>query len=271
MSGSNRPLTLHAAAATHVGRREHNEDALLVSVEHGVFAVADGMGGYEGGEVASRLVVEELATFYASCTAGEEPTWPRRIGAEGSPDESRLRAAVGRADRAIAEARQGALWQMGSTVVALTVRGGNAFVAHVGDSRAYRLRGARLEALTRDHSLYAELEATGTADLPSKAAFRYANVITRALGAADARADTRTIPLAAGDVFLLCSDGLLEALDDGAIAAGMSQLDPAISARELVDAAFARGGRDNITVVVVRVVDQASSSSSVSSGASGAA
>jgi protein phosphatase len=137
--------------------------------------------------------------------------------------------------------------------VALSLRDGCATMAHVGDSRLYRLRHGRLEQLTVDHSLYAELAAAGAADLPAKKDFHLANVITRALGMPEpVRADLRREPLQDGDTFLLCSDGVNEKLDDAMLADLLAADDVEEGCRRLVAAAYQHGGRDNITAVVVR-------------------
>ncbi len=137
---------------------------------------------------------------------------------------------------------------MGSTVVALRIAGDRAVVAHVGDSRLYRLRGGALVQLTTDHSLAAELAASG---MPVDASFQWRHVVTRALGTKVGEPDIQCMALCAGDVFLLCTDGLSEVLAPDAIARFLAQ--PAERAcRALVEAAFAAGSRDNISAIVVR-------------------
>jgi serine/threonine protein phosphatase PrpC len=247
-------MTIHIehAAATHVGRRANNEDNFCAEPSLGLFAVADGMGGYEGGEVASRLTVESLVHFFRREAADGESTWPFGLDRALSLGENRLQVAVRLAHAEVAAKKIGALSQMGSTVAALTISGGDAVIGHVGDSRVYRLRVGILEQLTRDHSLWAELQAAG-AVVPAKEECGYGNVITRALGMeSGARADLRREPLLPGDVYLLCTDGLTEKLSGARIAELLKR--PVREACDaLVDEAYRSGGRDNITAVVVAV------------------
>jgi serine/threonine protein phosphatase PrpC len=247
-------MTLHIehAALTYVGRRSNNEDNFCAEPKLGLFAVADGMGGYEGGEVASRLTVESLVNFFRREIDDGECTWPYGLDRSLSLGENRLQVAVRLAHGEVAAKKTGVLAQMGSTVAALTISGGDAVIGHVGDSRVYRLRNGSLEQLTRDHSLYAEMVAAG-AIVPSKEECGFGNVITRALGMeSGARADLRREALSRGDVFLLCTDGLTEKLPEARIAELLQRPAREACAR-LVEEAYQSGGRDNITVVVVAV------------------
>jgi serine/threonine protein phosphatase PrpC len=247
-----RGMTLHIehAAATHVGRRENNEDAFCAEPRLRLFAVADGMGGYEGGEVASHLAVDTLRDFFLREREDGDSTWPYGVDRGLSLDENRLQMAVRLAHAEVAARKSGRLAMMGSTVAALSIEGEQAVICHVGDSRVYRRRGDTLEQLTRDHSLYAELLAAG-APLPAKEACGFGNVITRALGMEPApRPELRREPLVAGDVYLLCTDGLTERLSTARIAQLLA-LPPLLAAHALVDEAYGAGGRDNITVVVL--------------------
>ena len=245
-------MQITSAAATHIGQRNNNEDAYACDARLGLFAVADGMGGYEGGEVASRLTVEALTGLFRRQATDAECTWPFGIDPRMDLDQNLLAVAVHAADEAIRCQRRGRLGSMGSTVAALAVRGRRAVIAHVGDSRVYRLRDGTLEALTRDHSLYAEMVAAGM-PVGTRESFPHANVITRALGMKGcARPDLRTEDLRPGDVFLLCSDGM-EPVAPEDIVRLIDRRDPGAAAESLVQTAFARGGKDNITAVVVRV------------------
>lgn len=258
-------MRIQSSAYSDVGRRSNNEDSHLVAPELGVFAVADGMGGYEGGEIASRTAVDTLRAFYQRHHDDADATFPFRLDRSRTLDENMLCAAVRLAHRAIAARRVGRLHSMGSTVAALSVdqAASRATLAHVGDSRIYRLRGGRLEQLTRDHSLYEEVRAAGLHS-GSKKDFAYPNVITRALGLGEqAEPDVTTVAVQPGDVFLLCSDGLTEPFDEAALldvlraAPGAQEAaDPAgegDSAQILVEAALAAGSKDNITAVVLKV------------------
>ncbi|MCA9610793.1 MAG: protein phosphatase 2C domain-containing protein, partial [Myxococcales bacterium] len=128
-------LTVDAAAATHVGRRDDNEDAYLLDAERSVFAVADGMGGYHGGEVASALVVESIERFVARNAADSEATWPWGLEPGRSFVENLVAVAIRLANHEVMVRRKGALAKMGSTVVAVALDGRDAVLAHVGDSR----------------------------------------------------------------------------------------------------------------------------------------
>ena len=245
--------TLIASASTHVGRRKRNEDAYVLDAELGLFAVADGMGGYHGGEIASHLAVSALAEFWA-LSADPDATWPYAFDRALGFHENRIDAAVRLANRRICERRDGDLRNMGSTLAALILRPSAVIVAHLGDSRIYRLRGGSLVQLTRDHSLYEQLREAGAADLPPLEEFAYANVVTRALGAAEHdRPELRTLDLVDGDVYLLCSDGLSGVLDPDTIAEVLGDTPIEAVADRLVDVAYAAGSRDNITAIVVRV------------------
>jgi protein phosphatase len=230
------------AGATDVGRQRHtNEDDFVDAPPF--FAVADGMGGARAGEVASSLA----AAAFAEESTGEEAP------------EAQLERIAREANRRIYElasqddARRG----MGTTLTAAVVSGDGVTIAHVGDSRAYRLRDDRLEQLTRDHSLVAELERTGQISPEAAEHHPQRSIITRALGPEpDVEVDTYSVSARPDDVFLLCSDGLTAMLSDAeveSILLGADSLSDA--ADELVRGANQSGGKDNITVVLFRVGD----------------
>jgi serine/threonine protein phosphatase PrpC len=240
-------LLLEPYGATDAGKvRKNNEDSLLVGDgrDETLFAVADGIGGFEAGEVASSIAVDalkELETGESFESAIREAN--RRILAAGRGDEK--------------------LSGMGTTVVAVRFGGTEeepaAEVAHVGDSRAYLLRGGELKPLTEDHSLVAELVRSGDLTRAQAAEHPQKNLITRALGAEeDVDVDTMVLPVEAGDRFLLCSDGLTDMVPEGRLSGMLaaSPEDPEGAARRLVSAALDAGGTDNVTVVVVDVKEQ---------------
>jgi protein phosphatase len=230
---------------TDVGRqRASNQDCCGMAVAPGdgarLWIVADGMGGHAGGEVASRTAVDAaIASFSA-----------------GSADlSSRLLVAIVEANRAVLAAAETnrALTGMGTTAVALAVAGESAFVANVGDSRAYRMRRGRIEQLTHDHSVVAELVRRGHLTEDEAMLHPRRHEVLRSLGFEwDLSVDVEEVDAASGDVFLLCSDGLSGVVDDAEIAALLAKRRPSEAARALVDAANARGGPDNITVQVIR-------------------
>lgn len=230
-----------SAARTDVGLvRSRNEDAYLDEPRRGLWAVADGMGGHAFGELASGAVVAALAGM------------PDTAGMDESIETARLRLhQVNAMLRAQAHTRQVSV--IGSTVVVLLARGSEVACLWAGDSRIYLYRHGRLQQLTRDHSQLEALRARGD-DIAASAASP--NMITRAVGAADTiELEVTGMNARDGDIFLLCSDGLSTPVADEAIAAALAPGDPAQAAHELVGLALANGGRDNITVVVLRVDD----------------
>ena len=244
---------LDAAAATHQGRREQNEDAWLSDHEHRLFAVADGMGGHVGGAVASSLALESLRGFYERGRS-EPPLLEDGMFGEPSPGERRLDMAIRLTQRAIEAAAVGPLHEMGSTLVALHFGKDRALVAHVGDSRAYLLRDGQLRQLTEDHSLIATLEAQGATKLAANLPAHYQGMVTRSLGpVGDSLSDFSTVEVKPGDVFLACSDGLSGSLEADDIASLLRLPGADLASRALVEAAYAAGSNDNITAVVVSV------------------
>jgi serine/threonine protein phosphatase PrpC len=236
---------LQAGSATDVGRvRTNNQDQLLVTAE--LFAVADGMGGHAAGEVASLTAVEALRAAYQV-----------EGGTEG------LVAAAHQANRSIWERARGdpELHGMGTTLVAMALVNEDdedrLAIVNVGDSRVYLLRDGELEQLTTDHSLVQELVDDGQLTELEATVHPQRHVLTRALGVdSEVNVDFLELLPLKGDRLLLCSDGLSRELTDPQVASVLRRLaDPEDAARELVAAAKNRGGNDNITVVIVDVVD----------------
>ncbi len=232
---------------THVGHvRESNEDNHIIVPELGLVVVADGMGGHAGGEIASALVVESIEREI------------RAIGAFATAAPAlALTAAIRAANDAVRASgnEQPALRGMGSTVVAALVIEKVAHVAHAGDSRIYRVRGKKIERLTRDHSLVEEYlrENPGASEDDLEGVYRH--LVTRAVGAAQAlEVDVNEVPCEGGDVILFCTDGLTGPVSDVRIAeivAGERELEDA--ADNLIQAALDGGGPDNVTVALVRI------------------
>ena len=245
-------MKLTCTARTHIGRRQNNEDSLICEPSLGLFAVCDGMGGYEGGEIASQLAIETLTEFIKSNLRDRDVTWPYKLDRNLSLDENLVVTAARLAHEQIAGRREGRLAQMGSTLAMMLTRNGSrAIVAHVGDSRVYRLRHGAFEQLTVDHSMYEELVRSGTGNLPSRKGFAYSNVITRALGINGPTELTR-VDLQHGDVYLLCSDGLSEMLEPEEMTRVVQTQSLQDACAILVQAAYDAGGRDNITAVLLR-------------------
>jgi PPM family protein phosphatase len=231
------------AFKTDTGRQRHaNEDSYFASSP--VFAVADGMGGAQAGEVASRIA------------AG---AFEQGVDDEG-PAESQLEGIAQDANREIHELaqRDSSRAGMGTTLTAALVRGDEVALSHVGDSRAYVLRGGELKRLTKDHSLVEELRRQGRLTDEEAEEHPQRSIITRALGPEpDVNVDTMTFPAKSGDVFLLCSDGLTTMVSDEEIASILGEAKTLRSAvNRLIDAANAEGGRDNITAVAFRVAEE---------------
>jgi protein phosphatase len=234
-----------AFGLTHRGLvRAVNEDAYLVDASLGLFAVADGVGGCAAGDVASRLALDTLRTVVG------DPTLPGAAGlrlvAATEDANTRVRAAA-RADRA---------WDgMATTLTAMLVRGNAAGIAHVGDTRAYRLRGRRLDQLTDDHTLLAAYVQAGAMTAEEAAVSELRHVIMRAVGADETvEVDTRLVAIEPGDTFLLCSDGLHGIVSDEEIAGVLlAKPDLTAAAAELVERANDSGGPDNVTVVLARI------------------
>ncbi len=255
-------MEIISTACTHQGRRARNEDSHLISPAMRLFAVADGMGGHAGGDVASRLVVDTVEWFFRSHHSGEQITWPWPIDHDMTLSENMVRAAVRVAHRKVVSARQGAVAQMGSTLamVVLDPRG-RAVIGHVGDSRVYRLRDNRLDLLTEDHNVHERLVREGTPNLPPRHLSPYGSMLTRALGFDQGEwpdglhgvPDVTTCDVQPGDTWLLCSDGLLDGFSELQIAATLAHETPEQAAASLVSRAYDAGSRDNITAVVVRV------------------
>ena len=232
------------AGNSDVGRQRHtNEDALLLSPPF--FAVADGMGGAQAGEVASQLAME---AFEAERDAELSPE--DRLAAIARDANSRIYELASRD-----ESRRG----MGTTLTAAIVTGDEVSIGHVGDSRAYRLRDGALEQLTRDHSLVAELERSGQISPEAAEHHPQRSIITRALGPEpEVDVDTYTVAGRSGDVYLLCSDGLTSMVSDEELRSIVRQADDLnAAAADLVRAANQSGGKDNVTVVLFRVEDDA--------------
>jgi len=238
-------LRVEIASLSDTGRqRTSNEDAFVELCRPDglrLLMVADGMGGHAAGETASHTAVETARNVVKA--------------ALGSPDEA-LRQAFEAANRAIHEAaeRDAKLHGMGTTGVALLAApSGRCWVAHVGDSRAYRLRGERLEALTEDHSFVAELQRRGLIDAAEAAVHPRRHQVLRSLGIEpEVEVELRALEVEPGDCVLLCSDGLSGVVDEAEIAERLASQDPAEAARSLVELANERGGPDNITVQIAR-------------------
>ena len=232
--------------------RANNEDAVAVDEDRALAVLADGMGGYNAGEVASGM-----ATSFICAELGR---WLAETGRQANDQDIRraMEICVDNANRAIFNAANSnpQYAGMGTTLVVAVFRAGQLRVGHVGDSRAYRFRAGQLTQITRDHSLLQEQIDAGLIT-PEQAAFSAnKNLVTRAVGVEDTvLLETHLHEVQAGDVYLLCSDGLSDMLDDPMVAR-MLQQHPMLPAagQALIDAANDAGGRDNIALILVRAV-----------------
>jgi serine/threonine protein phosphatase PrpC len=246
-------MRLEVASLSHIGQvRQRNEDAMgyfepaepqVFDGKGSLFIVADGMGGHRGGEIASQLAVDTiLDAYYAS--------------GESDPAKA-LDLAFKKANEAIIEKSQNdvSLYGMGTTCTALVVRKGEGFFAHVGDSRAYLFRGEELKQLTEDHSLVGEMVRSGILTDEEARTHPRRNVITRSIGTHEELAvefSKVPLPLVDGDVFVLCSDGLTSLVGQGELKAVLASNPPRAACEALVDLANEHGGKDNVTVQIVK-------------------
>jgi protein phosphatase len=245
--------TLDFALKTHPGLvRPLNEDAIGADPSCGLFALADGLGGYNAGEVASVMaisaVLDRLSAALDASRGSDQPF---------APDEA-IYDTVGEINATIYNAalNSAAFEGMATTLVVAWFLGARLWIAHTGDSRLYRYRHGRLEQLTRDHSFSQELLDAGMVTEEEARLLPAKNLVTRALGAAaDIEPEIQDVDVQSGDLLLMCSDGLTEMVGSYEIAGLLSigEDDTHETARRLVDLANESGGRDNISVVLIRV------------------
>ncbi len=237
-------------------KRNHNEDNFSITEESGLYIVADGMGGHASGEVASKMAVDSLQEFFAATANDPERTWPYKMDRSKGYEENRLITGIKLANLRIYESAQRDARQrgMGTTIVTMFAVEDGVYVAHVGDSRVYRVRDNKIEQLTEDHSLlndYIKMKRLTPEEIQN---FPHKNVIVRALGMKDTvKVDTRFEQPRAGDTYLLCSDGLSGPVSDPEMQEITSNApDLKTAATRLIEKANAHGGPDNVTVVLAR-------------------
>ena len=253
-------MWLEIGGSTDKGKvRSENQDAYCTIIPPvappgvaGVLAVADGMGGHQGGATASRIAIQTLVEEYAGEVPGPDAT------IEGSSNSDRVSGAIRLGNARVREmASSPQLAGMGTTMTVVSLKGRTLSIGHVGDSRAYLVRNGGAVQLTRDHSWVAEQVASGYMTAEEAESDRRRSVLTRAVGIeADVTVDQSDVDLEPGDLIVLCSDGLHGRVSDSEIARVASENSPERTAKELVRLANAAGGQDNITVVVGRVVDK---------------
>lgn len=245
---------IDAHAATDAGPvRPVNEDAYLIDPELALYAVADGIGGHNAGEVASRLALDAVAGFVRRSATDTDLSWPYGVLADLSYGANRLRTGIHLANRRVFRAAesQDDYTGMGTTMVAVLVDGGRAAIASVGDSRVYHWRDGALTRLTVDDSWVEALRGQGLSpDELSRHPMRH--VLTNVVGARDSvDVHVQELALRPGDRLLLCSDGVHGPLDEAAIAGLIQGASAEAAAAQLVRAALERGGRDNATALVL--------------------
>ena len=248
---------IEVAGETNVGRkRNHNEDNFAIYLEHGLFLVADGMGGHASGEVASKMAVDSIQEFFAATQEDPERTWPYKMDRSKGYEENRLITGIKLANLRIYECaqRESKKRGMGTTFVGACAVENGIYVAHVGDSRAYRFRQGQLEMLTEDHSLLNDYIKMKRLTAEEIANFPHKNVIVRALGMKDTvKVDTRFEVPQARDTYLLCSDGLSGPVTDEMISDILAKHDDLKAASSaLIEKANENGGPDNVTCVLAR-------------------
>jgi protein phosphatase len=251
---------LEFAVSTDPGRiRPHNEDAIGIDPETGLAVLADGMGGYNAGEVASRVAVDVIVTGIRRALQGK-PVFAAEPAARQAQIERITRESVAQANASIFETagRQPRFAGMGTTLVVALFHDNRICVAHVGDSRLYRLRADTLEQITRDHSLLQQQIDSGLITPHAARLSQRKNLVTRALGIdAQVDAEVNVYDTRPGDIYLLCSDGLSDMVNDDDMHFALTCPNATLQriADRLVRQANDHGGRDNISVILVKVKD----------------
>jgi serine/threonine protein phosphatase PrpC len=252
---------LEAVGQTDVGRRRKlNEDNFLLDPETNLYAVCDGMGGHNAGEVASQMAIETLGSFIQRSHKEKEITWPYGLDVNLSFDGNRLKTALKLANKKVYKAADNRedYTGMGTTAVAALVSEKVATIGSAGDSRCYLFRGAELKQLTRDDSWVSAAWAEGILSSDEIEKHPLKNVITKAVGAKDTiEIEVVEHPLVAGDVLMICSDGLHSMINDQAILKAVSPFPESLddAAAKLIAAANEAGGKDNVTVVLLRYTE----------------
>lgn len=245
------------AAQSDVGiKRSHNEDSFLVAPELGLFVVADGMGGHAGGETASRVSVTTIAQEVEAARQANPDAFLRPHALDDAPLAEVVRDALEAACGAVYQAARAnpGLEGMGTTSVALVLGEGAVFAGHVGDSRFYMVRGDHIQQVSEDHSLVNEQVKAGILTAEQAKHSRFKNIITRSIGfEEDVLVDVMGVEVQPGDQLLLCSDGLSNLVEDYELREVLRTTALPEVPAALIALANARGGDDNITVVVVQI------------------
>ena len=237
-------MSFDCVSRTHVGlKRKVNEDSILVRTERGLWAVADGMGGHEAGDVASTMVTDALRAL--PIVYGLDDTVEAAVDALRRVNGELIRLARSEDDRSRT---------IGTTVVGLAIADGEFRCFWVGDSRAYRIRHGQIRRLSRDHSLVQDLVDAGMLNSADAEKHESANVITRAVGVSEElEVDSSTGEAAPGDIFLLASDGVTRVVEDQELLEELANGSLEAAADKLVELVLARGAHDNLSMVITRI------------------
>lgn len=254
-------MTTKSFALTDVGlRRSHNEDSLFASDELGLYLVADGMGGHAAGEIASLTAAETIGDFVRSAQADRDMTWPFGVDENLSETENVILSAIKLANQKICQmaSEKANLTGMGTTIAGVKFDNSDANIFNVGDSRVYRLRDSEMVQLTTDHSWVNEQLQRRMITEEEARTHRWKHVITRALGnKASIEVDLATVKMEAEDILAICTDGLSGLVSDDVIFETLRNQNENLrqACEDLIAQANAAGGHDNITVVLVKYVE----------------
>jgi serine/threonine protein phosphatase PrpC len=237
-------MAFECISRTHVGlRRKVNEDSMMVRTDRGLWAVADGMGGHDAGDVASSKITEALLRL--PIVYGLDDLVESAIAALKRVNQELI----------VLAASQDAQRTIGSTVVGLAIADGQFRCFWAGDSRAYRIRGDQIAQLSRDHSLVQDLVDAGMISPQEAEGHPNANVVTRAVGVSDElKIDIVSGDAKSGDQFLLASDGLTRLVDDHELVAELTSRRPAEAAEQLIETVLSRGAPDNVSIIIAKVI-----------------
>ena len=259
--GRNMAIRLFSHGATDVGqKRQKNEDYFAIHEDDELFVLADGMGGHASGQVASRLATEHIVDFMTNTCRKPGFEWRYPVPEGASFEEAAISNAIQFCNERvyIESMKDSRLEGMGTTICAMVGSGHKFVVAHVGDSRIYRYRDGQLEQVTRDHSLLNHYLDTGTITLEEAKDFKNKNVIIRAVGLKDyVDPEVQTLEKRDGDIYLACSDGLSDLVEDWIIKNAIENDEDDLDgiAEKLIRLANQSGGKDNITVIIVSMID----------------
>jgi protein phosphatase len=254
-------MKIEAYGITDIGKkRQKNEDAFFINKDINLYIVADGMGGHAAGEKASQYAVQTINQFIEHTQAGDDLTWPFGYDSNLSLTENRIKAAIHIAHKKILEIAQNDfnLKGMATTVVTSMITNGILHIGHVGDSRAYLVRDGKIIQLTTDHSWVNEQLRYGIINAQQAKSHPFKNVVTRALGGPqELEVDLIKEKLINEDIILLCSDGLTSMVDDNDLVTIIVSFKNNIelAAKKLIELANAKGGNDNITLILIKYLE----------------